>query len=514
MSSSTASITGLLLSLYHSARAHPYLILVSVVILRLAWTRNRRGLREIPGPFLASFSNLWKLKAVWRQDMPRRNIELHEKFGPLVRIGPNHVSISDPVALKTVYGFTNIFKKSAFYPIGEAFYKGKKLPNLFTTQDNSYHATLKRAAANAYSMTALTELEPYVDKCVELFLTRIAEVTDSGAKSIDISVWLQYFAFDVLGEINFSRQLGFLKTGTDVDNNIAAIDAILQYASLIGQLPVLHNFLLGNPLLPKLVPGFEKANQVLQFSLKMIHERQQNPVDRKDILGHLFATHKINPEKLSFKEIVAITTTNVIAGSDTTAIALRAVLYYLCKDPKSHQKLRAEIADADATGALSRPVTYAEAVRLPYLSAVINEAMRIHPSTGFILERLVPQGGVDLCHVHLPENTVVGVNAWVIHRNRAIFGTDVDVFRPERWIDSDPEMIKEMHRSLFVFGAGPRICIGKNISLMEMWKVVPEIIRRYDFKLADPAKEWRVQGLWFVKQTGMDMIFTPRSVGE
>ena len=76
--------------------------------------------------------------------------------------------------------------------------------------------------------------------------------------------------------------------------------------------------------------------------------------------------------------------------------------------------------------------------------------MRIHPSTGFILERLVPQGGVDLCHVHLPENTVVGVNAWVIHRNRAIFGTDVDVFRPERWIDSDPEMIKEMHRSLFV----------------------------------------------------------------
>ena len=92
-------------------------------------------------------------------------------------------------------------------------------------------------------MTALTELEPYVDKCVELFLTRIAEVTDSGAKSIDISVWLQYFAFDVLGEINFSRQLGFLKTGTDVDNNIAAIDAILQYASLVSSQVLWKSFL-------------------------------------------------------------------------------------------------------------------------------------------------------------------------------------------------------------------------------------------------------------------------------
>ncbi len=76
--------------------------------------------------------------------------------------------------------------------------------------------------------------------------------------------------------------------------------------------------------------------------------------------------------------------------------------------------------------------------------------MRIHPSTGFILERLVPAGGVDLCGVHLPEDTVVGVNAWVIQRNRAVFGPDGDVFRPERWIDGQPEKIKEMHRCLFV----------------------------------------------------------------
>ncbi len=100
-----------MLQLYYSVRAHPYLALISLVIVRLFLVKNRRGLRDVPGPFLASFSNLWKLTAVLKQNMPQQNIAVHEKFGPLVRIGPNHVSISDPVALKAVYGFTTVFRK-------------------------------------------------------------------------------------------------------------------------------------------------------------------------------------------------------------------------------------------------------------------------------------------------------------------------------------------------------------------------------------------------------------------
>ena len=82
-------------------------------------------------------------------------------------------------------------------------------------------------------------------------------------------------------------------------------------------------------------------------------------------------------------------------------------------------------------------------------SAVINEAMRMHPATGFILERRVPKNGVTLHGIHLPENTVVGVNSWVLHRNKDVFGEDVYSFRPERWISGDEERIKEMKRNLF-----------------------------------------------------------------
>ena len=82
-------------------------------------------------------------------------------------------------------------------------------------------------------------------------------------------------------------------------------------------------------------------------------------------------------------------------------------------------------------------------------SAVINEALRIHPSTGLILERCVPPGGVTIHGSHIAERTIIGVNCWVVNRNKDIFGDDSDFFRPERWIDCTPEVLSIMRRNLF-----------------------------------------------------------------
>jgi cytochrome P450 len=78
--------------------------------------------------------------------------------------------------------------------------------------------------------------------------------------------------------------------------------------------------------------------------------------------------------------------------------------------------------------------------------AIIKEAMRIHPGVGYPLERYVPSGGLDIMGIHLPAGTEVSMTAPVIHQNKEIFGVDADRFRPERWIDSTPEQIKQMDR--------------------------------------------------------------------
>jgi len=86
-------------------------ILLGTIVLRLVTNRYKRGLRDIPGPALAKYSRLWKLHSVWKGDHHHVNIDLHRKHGSFVRIGPNHVSISDPRAIPIIYGLNKGFTK-------------------------------------------------------------------------------------------------------------------------------------------------------------------------------------------------------------------------------------------------------------------------------------------------------------------------------------------------------------------------------------------------------------------
>lgn len=92
-------------------KSHPWVTAIIILVADVIRTRYRKGLRQIPGPFVASFSNLWKIQAVWNENMHRENVRVHEDYGPIVRIGPNHVSVADPQSMKAIYGVQNVFRK-------------------------------------------------------------------------------------------------------------------------------------------------------------------------------------------------------------------------------------------------------------------------------------------------------------------------------------------------------------------------------------------------------------------
>jgi len=185
----------------------------------------------------------------------------------------------------------------------------------------------------------------------------------------------------------------------------------------------------------------------------------------------------------------------VFAGSETTAISLSAVFYFLVKHPRVYAKLMQELDTAVADGIVeSRPdktVSWPEAQKLTYLDAVIQESFRLHPAPGLILERVVPKQGMQICGEFIPGGTIVGCNAWIVHRRPEVFGVDVDTFRPERWIEASPDKLKEMKGTMLQFGAGARTCIGKNISLLEIYKLVPSFLRRFEVSLTnDDFGDW------------------------
>jgi len=140
---------------------------------------------------------------------------------------------------------------------------------------------------------------------------------------------------------------------------------------------------------------------------------------------------------------------------------------------------------------------------MPYLIAVTREAMRIHPSVQLCMPRIVPAGGATICGEFFPAGVTVGCNPAVIHRDKGVFGEDADDFRPERWLDE--KRAKEMDKAIITFGSGNRTCVGKNISLMEMQKLVPQLMRYFEFSLADPDSEWTTRNRWFNSQKGLNV---------
>lgn len=138
------------------------------------------------------------------------------------------------------------------------------------------------------------------------------------------------------------------------------------------------------------------------MAFKEVQARKDRGSDRKDILSKLFAVHDAKPNELDSTGVVSMATSNIFAGSDTTAISTRAIIYYLLKYPESLQRLMEEIESFRSQGRLSEPVSFAEAESMPYLQAVMYEALRCHPAVGMTLPRVVPEGGVTIDGVYIP----------------------------------------------------------------------------------------------------------------
>ncbi|TKX22879.1 cytochrome P450 monooxygenase-like protein 25 [Elsinoe australis] len=465
-------------------------------------------INHIIGPSFAALSDLWRLIVVWRRRPELEHIKLHQKYGPVVRLGPKTVSVADPEAVKVIYALNAGF--SDIYPVQQTVAKGHALRSMFNTTDELFHAKLRRHVSNAYAMSTLVNFEPLVDSTTTAFLKQLKDRYATPKQICDFGTWLQWYAFDVIGELTYSKRLGFVDRGTDVDNIISNLEWLLDYVSVIGQIPILDRFFLKNPL-RLLLSKWSLINSntsVVNFARARMSDRSTStaPPDpkRRDFLSRFLSAHEKDPDFIPQDRVLALTVANMFAGSDTTAITLRAIFYYLLKNPACMSRLLSELATLPAPDEGSPPlVSWSQARDLLYLSAVIKEALRMHPAVGLTLERVVPAQGVTVAGTFLPGGTIVGCSAWVLHRDERVFGEDAGMFRPERWLDE--KRGKEMEGYLFSFGAGARTCIGKNISLLEMYKLVPAVLRAFEIELAESEKEWTLHNAWFVKQSDFNV---------
>ncbi len=122
-----------------------------------------------------------------------------------------------------------IARKSDFYAIQAALSNGAPLPSLFSTTDEKYHADLRKSVNSAFSMTALVQYEPSVSEATAKFLDQTEALFVSKNAICDFAEWLQFLAFDVIGQITYSKRHGFVDRGEDVDGMVGYLGRLFSY---------------------------------------------------------------------------------------------------------------------------------------------------------------------------------------------------------------------------------------------------------------------------------------------
>jgi cytochrome P450 len=221
----------------------------------------------------------------------------------------------------------------------------------------------------------------------------------------------------------------------------------------------------------------QRENEFLDSLIyRIIAERREegNSRHHDDLLSLLMGAMDEDGSQMTPKQLRDEAMTLFLAGHETTALTLSWTWYLLSQNPAAEARLHEELS-----GVLGgRAPAVADLERLPYLQAVINEALRLYPPAYLLARTSIAPctiGGYDF-----PTRSTILMSQWVTHRDARFFD-DPDAFRPERWLDG--LMGRLPAGAYYPFGDGPRRCIGQGFALLESALVTATIAQRFQFRL-------------------------------
>ncbi|KAK7462809.1 hypothetical protein VKT23_007389 [Stygiomarasmius scandens] len=516
----------------------------------IPWLVDFRGIRSYPGPLIAKFSDIW-LGVVSLQGHRSENVhKLHEKYGTFVRIAPNHISVAAPDALGIIYAHGNGALKSEFYDAFVSIQRGvfnTRDRNEHTRKRKIISHIFSQKSVIEFEPQIRLYVSQLLDQWSRLYdLALQGKSGDEGEGGweghdgrlwLDCLPWCNYLAFDVIGDLAFGAPFGMLSAcqdkapvpvsqkaaiesyGTasgDIETREIPAVKILngrgEYSMSMGALPAYWR-----PVAKKL-PWFRQGGKDVKAlaGIAIMAVRRRLAADagvdlekekmaggdgasyraggRNDLLRKLQEGKDDQGNLMGREELTAEALTLLIAGSDTTSNSTCAIIYYLASNPTAQAKLHAEL-DAALDPTAPATVENVKNNKLPYLDACIDEGLRIHSTSALGLPRIVPEGGMTIedpltGKSHFFESgTVVSVPSFTIHRDPAVWGEDVEAFRPERWFEGDKEAKELRNRTFNPFSVGPRGCVGKNLAYLELQIIVGSILRRFEFVLEKEGQQ-------------------------
>ncbi|KAL1855996.1 hypothetical protein Plec18170_003863 [Paecilomyces lecythidis] len=427
-----------------------------------------KGLRRYPAlNLLCGITNLGYIWSIARTDGFRtRSLAEAHKAHKVIRLGPNALSFADVQAIKDIYGHSTTCVKGEMYSATAGPHR-----SLLDSVDKVEHATKRRRLAAAFATKNLETWEfKVVDKCTRLIaqFDRClgSEKTEKSPQEtvVDWRRWSNLFTVEAIADIALSTNLGLLEAAND---RVVAEDfqgnqrtvSFLDSLHGIGRMSATivwsdsgYHFLksmwsLLSPWYRKQVANNSTYDDIVLHLTRERMQKYKSGCRLDDLFERLVEDNQGNPTQLDIGEITSEVSVFMNAGSDTTAISLTHVVYYLLKNPEKLQRLREEL-DKHIDKDIIIP-TYASVRGIAYLRACIDESLRLSPSVAFGLQRKTPPEGASVMGQWIPGGTSVSVPAYVAHRDPKIF-PEPESFVPERWLK---EEAKEIQKYFIAFSA-------------------------------------------------------------
>ncbi|KAL5363115.1 cytochrome P450 [Aspergillus floccosus] len=404
------------------------IVILFVLIVSIRLLYNHVRLNTIPGPVLGGLSNFWRLHAQTSSQTGNFLLQLHEKYGTIVRIGPDLVSVSNPAAIVPIYTgqSRNRLKHDIPYP---------------GTCHSNPTDTICSRSPNAHQYEGV--IDPTLRNLVKTFRRH---------HIIDLTSFLQFFASDFLSRLTSAGPTG-------------ANDGCFREPTETG----LPGLFAEYPLFKGPVSRLKRHHR-FSFVCGGFQSRLSAP--HASIPCHTSLGSEDYPSPMQER-------------LDSIVKAFVSTFIFLLKSPTVMRKLRSEIVGAHNRNTILPLPSWNKLSQLKYLQAVMMESLRLS-NVQRAREVKAPAGGVYVSGYYVPQGTTIRCHAQVVHNNAQIYGSLPHFFDPDRWLNNDLQQQKCMLQCLVPFQGHafehPKVCAV----WWELKKAIVIVLMKFDVSIIQP----------------------------
>ncbi|KAF2180130.1 cytochrome P450 [Zopfia rhizophila CBS 207.26] len=470
-------------------------------VLRALYRLYLHPLSRYPGPVLAAISKPWYH---WYWNCHHRGMlifeieRLHARHGPVVRIAPNELHINDPEVFQEMTRVGSRFTKDP------NFYSFITFPGTSIGEHGpNAHRIRRQVLTPAFSAARVQQLAPLVKLKVDQILERFEAFVEKG-EPVNIFRSTKAFTTDIISTIVFGKPLGCIQ---DPDFRNQFIEFLHSTFEMGWVAPAFPNLIRASLALPDAIaeklfpiPLYDFKKKCLGLLNNYLRERnvpvvgdangtvQKTEFDRSIVIDMLVdpnsaKDHSVLNDNQLAEEVIML----LSAGNDSVSDVLIVGIYKILRHPDVYAKLNDEILSSFPN--IREEITYDKAKKLPYLTAVIKEVLRVsHPLPG-LTPRVVPPEGFKLYSHTIPGGTVFNTSAYLLNRHPSVF-PHPDTFDPSRWLDPASAHLDKYMTSFY---RGTRQCLGKDVAFCELYTFLANLFRRFELEIwdtTDADMEW------------------------